>query len=198
MSKRCRVNAIAAAAAGQIHSISCRLRVQLLVSLIAVQVIAVTVVALSQSGDPPPRVVTWSADDGMAQWEASLGLYRSNCSDTGYAIPLVDRGRPVVPPPSAITLSADGEISETLIELQSVTYGDDCAETFLSHYETFCETALKPGSGGDRRLETERRVFDGAATMKNRRLDRELCPCVPRQYLGKYRVRHVLVLLIAT
>jgi hypothetical protein len=67
------------------------------------------------------------------------------------------------------TWSDSDELNVTLIEMQSVLYGADCVETFLSHYEEFCNVAMTTD------------VEDG----QNQRQSMELCPCVPRQRLSK-------------
>jgi hypothetical protein len=101
-----------------------------------------------------------------------------------------------IPPPSSLTdeLNVTNELNVTLIEMQSVLYNADCVETFLLHYEQFCQSVLVPhvgnnvlsGSAKDNVTDSEPATSATAtAVSRLHKPQMELCPCVPRQRLSK-------------
>ena len=100
-----------------------------------------------------------------------------------------------------LTWSVSDELNVTLIEMQSVLYGADCVESFLLHYEQFCNVAMTPGSDEIRQKRTNNRlniysdetannpaaaaIATDAEDGQKQQQSMELCPCVPRQRLSK-------------
>ena len=94
------------------------------------------------------------------------------------------------------------ELNVTLIELQSVMYGADCVETFLLHYEQFCESAFVPSgewtssTNETVQVKNDELTIDEVSNLTERRSRQrspqlqgekmELCPCVPRNRLSTY------------
>lgn len=183
----------------------------LLGALAAFQTVAVVTVILSALSE---------AGSGVGSRLTPMSIVSSSSGDpSGFVDRLNARlgalAFGVPPPPSIGTRSSDelnvtstygnpnetwslfysDELNVTLIEMQSVLYGADCVETFLLHYEQFCNTVMRPGGGDRHKRAGDTKDDDGTTNgpestvvtteRQQQQLSTNLCPCVPRQRLSK-------------
>ena len=139
-------------------------------ALAAFQTLFVVTVFMASSSNKPPEIIA-----ALKTFITSVVTGTSSIAkkgQSGHRLP-IDK-----------TSQLDVRLIES-IQLSSVLDDTECAETFLSHYESFCETAFVPhGENDTLRLEAVTEITNESLRLEERRHP-ELCPCVPRHLLSE-------------